>query len=442
MKQKPGLETRLVATLLLTRVLDDSRNIDALCDRQHGLKRYLDLDPRDQGLARAITVTCLRQRNRIEAVLKCVMDRPVPKRARFLVHSLHVAAAQILFLSSPESAAVDLAVTAIGKDERTSRFKNLANAILRRMVREKDDLLAKTQSVSLLSRDMEKTLRKDYGKKRADEISAMIALEPMIDLSVKSDPEIWAEKLDGMVLPGGSVRLRNTDSIVSLEGYESGEWWVQDAAAALPAKLVKAEPGARVLELCAAPGGKTAQLAQMGYNVTALDISKPRLARLEQNLARLKLQATLVEADILDFNAPEEFDAILLDAPCSSTGTIRRHPDIMWTKTQKDISELAKLQFELLTKACTFVKPGGVIVFSNCSMMKEEGEDLLARVKSQLQGFTIDPIEPHEITGLEECVNGQGALRTLPFHLANRETPQHGGLDGFFACRLVKNQPA
>ena len=438
MKQKPGLETRLVATLLLTRVMDDGRNLDALCDRQHGLDRFLKLEARDQGLARAIAITAVRKHNQIEAVLKRVMQRPPPKRARFLIHSLHVAATQILFLDAPDSAAVDLGVTAIGKDERTSRFRGMSNAVLRRIVREKEDLLSKTEQTSLLPKWMEKALRKDYGKEKAIKISSFIALEPMVDLTVKEAPQDWADKLGGFVLPTGSVRLTNTTSVAELEGYENGEWWVQDAAAALPAHLIKANKGASVLELCAAPGGKTAQLVQKGYDVTAVDISKPRLSRLQQNLDRLNLKATLVEADILEFEPEEMFDAILLDAPCSSTGTIRRHPDVLWTKSPEEITALAKLQYQLLEKAKDFLKPGGSFVFSNCSMLKEEGEDLLSKISKQFEDIKLDPIKPDEINGLEDCINGQGALRTLPFHLAHKEHETYSGLDGFFACRFIK----
>lgn len=438
MKQKPGLETRLVATLLLTRVMDDGRNLDALCDRQHGLERFLKLEARDQGLARAIAITAVRKHNQTEAVLKRVMQRPPPKRARFLIHSLHVAATQILFLDAPDSAAVDLGVTAIGKDERTSRFRGMSNAVLRRIVREKEELLSKTEQTSLLPKWMEKALRKDYGKEKAARISNFIALEPMVDLTVKTNPQDWAEKLGGFVLPTGSVRLTNSTSVSELEGYTHGEWWVQDAAAALPAHLVNAEKGARVLELCAAPGGKTAQLVQMGYDVTAVDISKPRLARLKQNLERLNLKANLVEADILEYEPAEKFDAILLDAPCSSTGTIRRHPDVLWTKSPEEITALSKLQFQLLEKAKDFLKPGGTFVFSNCSMLKEEGEDMFSKASKQFEDLTLYPIKPDEINGLEDCINGQGALRTLPFHLAHEEHKSYGGLDGFFACRFIK----
>ncbi len=424
--------------MLLTRVMDDGRNLDALCDRHHGLGQFLKLEQRDQALARAIAVTAVRKHNQIEAVLKRVMDRPPPKKARFLIHSLHVAATQILFLDAPDSAAVDLGVTAIGDDERTSRFRGMANAVLRRMVREKQVLLEKTAQTSPLPNWMLKALRSDYGKEKANNISKFVALEPMVDLTVKSDPETWAKKLGGFVLPTGSVRLTNTSTITELEGYAEGEWWVQDAAAALPSKLIKAKKGARVLELCAAPGGKTAQLIHAGYDVTAVDISQPRLERLQNNLDRLSLNAKLIEADILEYDPQEKFDAILLDAPCSSTGTVRRHPDVLWTKSPEEITALAKLQFQLFEKAKEFLSPGGCFVFSNCSMLKEEGEDLFSKASDHFDDLIKDPILANEISGLESSVNGQGALRTLPFHLASDKEDTYSGLDGFFACRFIK----
>lgn len=418
--------------------MDDARNLDALCDRTHGLERFLKLEPRDQALARAIVVTGLRHHNRIEAALKRVMDRPPPKKARHLIHSLHVAATQILFMDTPDSAAVNLGVTAIGDDDRTTRFRSLANAVLRRLVKEKESLLEKTSDISCIPNWLNKALRKDYGKEKAGKISGYVTQEPMIDLTVKSENAEWAKKLDAIVLPTGSIRLTHSKSVPELEGYEAGEWWVQDAAAALPARLVKAKPGMRVLELCAAPGGKTAQLANAGYDVTAVDISQPRLKRLKQNLDRLGLSANLVAADILEYEPEELFDAILLDAPCSSTGTVRRHPDVLWTKTSQDITALAKLQYQLLEKAKQFLKPGGFLVFSNCSMLKEEGEDVFSMADKNFDDLAKDPIMAEEISGLEACINGQGALRTLPFHLEHPENKQLGGLDGFFACRFIK----
>ena len=440
-KKKTGLETRLVAALLLTRIIDDGRNLDALCDKEHGLKRFLALPGNDRGLARAIVMSALRNRNRIDKVISKATDRAPPKRARFLIHMLHVAIAQILFLEVPDSAAVDLAVSAIGDDERTARFRGMTNAVLRRVVREKDSFLA-MQSETPFPSWFSKKLRSDYGKEKSAAIGSMIVEPPLVDLSVKERPEYWAENLGGFVLPDNTVRLTNRDAIETLNGYESGDWWVQDAAASLPAKLILSSldgPSSqcKVLDLCAAPGGKTAQLANAGCNVTAVDISKPRLARLASNLERLQLEANLIEADILEWEPQELFDAVLLDAPCSSTGTCRRHPDVVWTKSAQDVRELAQLQFSLFKKAIQFVRPGGVIVFSNCALFKEEGENLLARMMREVEGLEFSAISPDEMPGFEEAINGQGAVRTLPTHLA-QDPKSHGGVDGFFACRFKR----
>lgn len=435
---KAGLEPRLVATLLITRIIDDKRNLDALCDASHGLAKYLQLDPRDRALARAIAVTALRHRRNIEAVLAKLLDRAPPKRARFLIHSLHVAAAQILYLDLPDSAAVDLGVSAIGDDERTSRFRGMANAVLRRLVREKEKLTSSHENTpSPFPKWFEGRLRTDFGKDKARQIAEMVLREPMVDITVKSDPEAWAKKLGGIALPGGSVRLLSKDNVRSLEGYDDGEWWVQDTAAALPASLIGLDAGKNVLELCAAPGGKTAQLAHAGYQVTALDISAPRLKRLGENLDRLKLTADLVEADVLEWQPETLFDAVLLDAPCSSTGTVRRHPDVLWTKSPDDVTALAKLQFQLLERARTFIKPGGILVFSNCSLFKEEGEALLVKALKTFEDLELIKVTEEDVPGLPGTINGQGALRTLPFHLP-RDPVEQGGLDGFFACRFRK----
>lgn len=436
---KPGLAARQVATLLLTRVIDDQRNLDALCDSANGLGNYLALEPRDRGLARAIAITALRHRNMIEYSLTAMMDRPPPKRARFLIHTLHAAAAQILFLGLPDSAAVDLAVSMIGDDKRTSRFRGMANAVLRRMVREKANLLAPGKKISSpFPQWFQKKLHKDHGREKTALIAGHVTREPLIDITVKSAPEKWAERFGGYVLPNGSVRITSQEPIESLDGFDEGEWWVQDAAASIPAKLLNVAEGSTVLELCAAPGGKTAQLVHAGYDVTAVDISEKRLERLRQNLQRLELGATTIAADILTLHPEKQYDGVLLDAPCSSSGTIRRHPDVMWTKTAEDVRELAELQFKLFEKAGEFVKPGGIVVFSNCSIFKQEGEDLLARAVKTFEDLVLSPVLPNEVPGFETAINRQGALRTLPHHLPDMKTPAHGGLDGFFACRFNK----
>jgi len=426
----------LVAAFLVTRVVDDGRNLDALCDHSHGLSRYLKLEERDRGLVRGIAITALRHRNQIESILARVMDRRPPKNARFLLQVLHVAVAQIVFMDVPDSAAVNLAVTAIKNDQRTTRFASLANAVLRRIVSENEVLREQTAAQSCLPAWMYKKLRSDYGKENVARISQMVTDPARVDITVKADPQDWAEKLDGIVLPTGSIRLRSTTSIQELYGYQDGVWWVQDAAAALPARLIKADKSMRVLELCAAPGGKTAQLAAAGYDTTALDVSASRLKRLEENLKRLRFSADVIEADILEWSPSERFDAVLIDAPCSSTGTIRRHPDVLWARREPEIAELADLQLRLVERAADFVKPGGSLVFSNCSLFKQEGENLIGKILERAPQLTLDPIDANEVPGIAEMINGQGALRSMPYHLQQAEGLSFSGLDGFFACRF------
>ena len=438
-KHKQGLAARSVAVRLITRVIDDGRNLDALCDRVNGLKEFLSLDLRDQGLARAIAVTALRNRNHIDLAMRTMMDRPPPKRARLLIHSIHAALAQILFMDVPDSAAVNLGVTQISADERTARFKGLANAVLRRATREKERLLSeKFQTTDPFPKWFSNRLRKDYGKKRLTTIAKAISQRPGIDITVKSNAADWADKLDGEVLPTGGIRLKTDIPVTDLEGFNDGEWWVQDAAASVPTQLLDAEPGTSVLELCAAPGGKTAQLINSGYKVTALDISQVRLKRLQENLSRLNMKATLVQADILEWETEEQFDSILLDAPCSSTGTVRRHPDVLWSRTDEEIRELAELQYKLVIKSLEFLKPGGSLVFSNCSIFKEEGEDLLARLLRSDLGIINQKLTPKDTFDQPALINGQGAMRSLPDLFTDMDGALSSGLDGFFACKLVK----
>jgi 16S rRNA (cytosine967-C5)-methyltransferase len=275
-----------------------------------------------------------------------------------------------------------------------------------------------------------------YGEPLATAIATAHRAMASVDLTVKEDPHAWAERLGGILLPTGSVRLTERTPIRDLSGYEDGAWWVQDAAAALPARLLAPQPGERIADLCAAPGGKTAQLAAAGAQVLAVDRSAKRLKRLEENLARLRLQAATraIDAEKLD-EAP--FDAILLDAPCSATGTIRRHPDVAWTKGEEDVSKLAGLQTRLLDKAAGLLRPGGRLVFCTCSLEAEEGERQAASFLDRHPDFSRRPVTPDEVGGLAECLTPEGDVRTLPCHLAVAGHDR-GGLDGFFMARFVR----
>jgi 16S rRNA (cytosine967-C5)-methyltransferase len=436
-EQAPGLAARKAAAKLLAAIVDAHTPLDGLTDADHGHPLYRALDARDRSLVRAILATALRFRGTIGRLIAARLERPLPPNASALTHILNVAAAQVLFLDVPDSAAVDLAVTHALSDPRTRRFSGLVNGVLRAIAREKQRTLqaelAKGDEAPEWFRDR---LEAAYGAEKAAAILAAHSSEAPVDFTVKAEPRKWAEALGGFVLPTGSVRVEKLPGpVASLPGYAEGGWWVQDAAAALPARLFGDLSGRRAIDLCAAPGGKTAQLAFAGAAVTALDMSANRLKRLEANLTRLGLEAELVQADVLKHETERRFDAVLLDAPCSSTGTVRRHPDVPWTKSPEDIAKLAELQARLLRKAAHYVAPGGRLVFSNCSLDPAEGELLVAEFLAETPDLVIEPVVAHELEGIEPFVTPRGTIRTTPADL-DLVRPAISGLDGFFAARM------
>ena len=435
----PGLAARKAAAKLLAVVIDASASLDGLTDHDNGHPQYRALDMRDRSLVRAILTTALRFRCTIDRLLAARLEKPLPSGATALSHILHVAAAQILFLDVPDSAAVDLAVTHSKADPRTVRFSGLVNGVLRSLARTKEkELPTALAEVEDAPSWFAERLRKAYGEAKAARIMTAHRLEAPVDFSVKKDPAIWAQRLGGIVLPTGAVRVEKPSAnIAELPGFAEGEWWVQDAAASLPARLLGAIDGKRVADLCAAPGGKSAQLILAGASVTAVEISRNRLDRLRFNLERLNLKAELLHADLFNFRPETLFDAVLLDAPCSSTGTVRRHPDVPWTKSPQDIEKLAMLQSKMLAAAVRLVRPGGRIVFSNCSLDPLEGETLYAGFLAENPGVAADPIRPGEIEGIGAFLTASGTLRTTPADM-ECATPAISGLDGFFAARSIR----
>jgi 16S rRNA (cytosine967-C5)-methyltransferase len=426
---------REAAVRLLVSVLDKRQALDATLESD---TVFTALAVRDRAFARAIVGTALRRHGTIAAALATLMATR-PPRAGNLQRILEIAAAQILFMRTADHAAVSLAVDQVAADRNARHFKGLANAVLRRLVRERDALLPQLHAVNLDTPDwLWQRWSATYGEATAWQMADAHMLEPALDISVKSDAEGWAEKLGGIVLPTGTVRLVPAGPVEAMAGFGDGQWWVQDAAAALPARLLGEVAGKRIADLCAAPGGKTAALAAAGARVTALDISTERLRRLGDNLKRLALDAELVRADVMQWNVADDalFDAVLLDAPCSATGTIRRHPDVAYLKKPEDIAGLAALQGRMLARAASFLKPGGTLVYCTCSLEPEEGEAHLAALTDL--PLTLDPVEAREVGGLAEIVTGEGTVRTLPSHLAHAEDPRLGGLDGFFIMRLRK----
>ncbi|GJD80551.1 Ribosomal RNA small subunit methyltransferase B [Methylobacterium gregans] len=430
-----GLGARAAAQRAVAELIGQNRALaleDALSQASRGL------DPAEAALARAIATATFRRFGLIRAALGSRLDHGLPDDQPLLLALLATGAAQILDLAVPDHAAVDLAVRLAKTDRRTQHLGGLVNAVLRRVARERDAILAAGDPLGDGAPDwLAARWRATYGE-RAEAIGRAHLAGATVDVTVKADPQGWAERLGAALLPTGSLRLpAESGPITALDGFEAGAWWVQDAAAALPARLLGARPGERVADLCAAPGGKTAQLAAAGAAVTAVDRSAPRLERLRRNLERLGLAAEVVVGDALALDRPEGFDAVLLDAPCSATGTIRRHPDVAWTKSPDDIARLAGLQARLLDRAATLLRPGGRLVYCTCSLEPEEGEAQIAAFLSRSPDFARAPVTGDEVGGLTELIDPNGDLRTLPCHLGGG-TDARGGLDGFFVSRFAR----
>lgn len=430
-EDKPGLAARIAATRILAAVLEKKTSLDGMLDSENGNPVYRALSIADRALVRAIVNSALRHLPRLETVLSMLLDGPLPQGARSLHHVLVVGAAQMLYLDVPDHSAVDLAVEQAHRDPRNKRFVKLVNAVLRRLGREKTEIEQAIADVPVLPDWFYARLVSAYGDDVAQRISEAQLTPSSIDLTVKTDPALWAEKLGGTVLPNGSVRLGDFEGqIPSLEGFAEGAWWVQDLAASMPVRLLGDISGKRVADLCAAPGGKTAQLALAGAKVTALDQSGNRLRRLRENLDRLGLHAETVEVNMLKYQPEQLFDAVLLDAPCSSTGTLRKHPDVCWTKDETDIAKLAALQGQMLRHALTLVGSGGIVVFSNCSLDPSEGEEMIAQVLAENPDVERIAVRKEDWPGMELAVSSEGDLRTTP--------DMFGGVDGFFSSVLLK----
>ena len=433
-----GLPARRAAVELLAAVLQRKQVLDDVLGRSLERGAMFDLATRDRALARAIVAASLRQKGELDRVLFTFLGRGLPDKSGTLYPILLAGAAQLIFLKTPPHAAIDLAVTLAQYDPKAKRYDKLVNAVLRRVANEGEVIASALDAARVNTPDWLWSRWVSYwGEARAHAIAEANLIEPPLDLTVKNNPALWAEQLSGRVLVTGSVRLLPKGRIESLASYDEGAWWVQDVAASLPAKLLGHVAGQPVADLCAAPGGKTAQLVLGGASVIAVDNSKTRLKLLAENLKRLHLEAELVEADAASWQPGGLFDAVLLDAPCSSTGTIRRHPDIPYVKSAKDIEALAALQARLLDNAARLVRPGGKLVYSTCSLEPEEGEAQIAAFLTRNAAFSIDPISPAELYGQAQWIEPSGCLRTFPYEL-KLNSAEWSGMDGFFAARLVR----
>ncbi|MSO85869.1 MAG: MFS transporter [Rhodospirillales bacterium] len=427
MTAAPGHAPRAAALKLLHAVLGRGAPLDQAIEND---STFRALEPRDRAFARRLTVTVLRRLGQIDTALAACLKAPLPRNAETVRNALRLGAAQVLFLETPAHAAVATSVALV--PGRFGRLKGLANAVLRRLVREGETLIAGQDEARLNTPDwLWARWSIAFGDDTCRRIAEAHLIAPPLDLSVRAEPEAWARRLGARVLPTGTLRLEESAAVAQLDGFAEGAWWVQDAAAALPVHLLGDVKNLTVFDLCAAPGGKTAQLASKGANVVAVDRSEARIARLKENLLRLRLGAECVVADAAAWTPPAPAEIVLLDAPCSSTGTIRRHPDILRGKTADDIARLAETQGRLLAAAAKMVAPGGRLLYCVCSLEPEEGADHIARFLRESTPFVREPVRAVEIRGQSQFVTAGGDLRTLPCHW-----PDLGGMDGFFVARL------
>lgn len=435
------LSPRTAALEVLQDTLRRGRPFDDAFSGHSGLAQMTD---RDRAFVHLLVATVLRRLGQIDALIAAFLERPLPVGTAAVQESLRLGVAQLMFLKTPPHAAVDTTVKLI-EETGHAALKGLANALLRRVAREGEAILAGQDAPRLNTPDwLWDSWVAAYGEDTARAIGAANMAEPPLDFSVKDDTAKWAEKLGAAVLATGTLRRPGGSQggggiVSSLPGFADGAWWIQDAAAALPVKLLGDVAGKAVIELCAAPGGKTAQLSAAGAEVRAVELWPPRIEILRKNLKRLHLDAIIIGANATRWRPSKPVPFVLLDAPCTATGAMRRHPDIARLKTPQDVTRMAALQDQLLDAAAEMVAPGGVLVYCTCSLQPEEGPQRIAAMLARNDSFAREKIGAEELNGLAELISPEGDLRTLPCHLggamaANGGPP--GGLDGFYAARL------
>lgn len=429
-----ALSARLVALQLLSHVLDKRTPLDQVLD---SLSSFRLLSGRDRAFTRMLVATTLRRLGQIDSLIIQMSARGEAPSPPVVHHILRLGITQLFFMDVPVYAAVDTAVRMV-EERKLPRLKGFVNAMMRRLDREGRPMVQDQDEVML---NIPAWLREfwghDYGPDEADKISRAVLAEAPLDITIKDQTMVqyWAEQLEATIQPMGTLRRPSGGMVMDLPGYHDGMWWVQDLSASLPAKLLGPVHGKTVLDLCSAPGGKTAQLAAMGAHVIALDRSTGRLRRLDENMKRLRLSAhvEMVCADATEWKPTELVDFILLDAPCSATGTIRRHPDVIHLKHPQDINALSDVQMRLLGQAADMLNPGGILIYCTCSLQKSEGEHRIEEFLQHHSQMKRHPVLPQEVEGLEISLSHMGDLRILPHH-----NMAAGGMDGFYICRLQK----
>ena len=395
-------------------------------------------DSRDRAFANRLVTTALRRNGHLDTIIAALLERGLPKRAGLFAPLLYIGLCELLFIEGAAAhAAIDSAVTLLKADRRGGHLAKLLNATLRSAQRRSEEFTALPPE-TLIPEPFRSAWRQLYGEDALLRFAEALVAGAPLDLSFKTDDPTLVDELQARPTLPPSARIETRDRIVGeLPGYDAGAWWVQDVAATVPARLIDLPAGARVLDLCAAPGGKTAQLCAAGYTVTALDNDQTRLARLEANLARLGYGAEIICADAAEPLDLAPFDAILIDAPCSATGTFRRHPEVLINRRQKDIADRVGLQRRIVANAVPLLKPGGQLVFATCSLEPAEGEEQADWIARAFPNLTATALKPAERQMLAPALTSTARLRTHPGLVWPELGP--GGMDGFFVARFINS---
>ena len=424
-----GAYTRKKAIEILVKILENNKPLDnAFEESTKKSSHFSKLINEDKSFCRLLISTTLRNLISIDYLLTKFLSKPLNKTPLKVLMILRINVAQSFFLKTPDHAVVNTAVELCGK-----KWKGLVNGVSREILRNKDKAKKYLNESDKVPNWLLRRWKRDWGKNYDEIVTGHLNLNPPIDLYVKNNTNYWARKLNGKKLGNNSIRLFTPGLISNLEGYEQGEWWIQDYSSQIPVSLLKIQNNDDVLDLCAAPGGKTAQLISLGAKVTSIDNNKKRLFRLEQNLKRLDYKAIVKNKDIRNFSTQKTWSKIILDAPCSSTGTLRKNPEIMHQKKDSDIVSLSKLQSDLLDAAWDLLKEGGTLLYCTCSLEKEEGEHQIENFIKRKKNSLLDKINNNEINKKLNVSNQNKWLRIFPNSL-NYE----GGNDGFFIARIKK----
>jgi len=428
MKKKPGNISRKKVALILKDVIEDFISFDDAFQKATKNQNSMKLSNKDKAFIYLLSSSVLRYLTQIDSTIDHLLKEPIKKLPSNPKMALRIGVAQIFILETPTHAAVNTSV-----DSATVKWRALVNAVMRNVAREEE----KYKNIFNDSPKVPKWLldrwKKNWPNDYLHFIECIQDIHPHIDIAVKSNISKWQIELNAELMPNNVLRLRETGLIADKKGYDEGEWWVQDYSSQLPVKCLNIKENDEILDLCAAPGGKTAQMISLGATVHSIDLNKTRIKRFKENMKRLKLNTVIENIDILTYETERKWNKILLDVPCSSTGTIRKNPDILYSKNEKSVSNLIDLQKKLLEKSWSLLSKGGQLIYCNCSLEKEEGEVQIMKFLQKHKDCKIDKISSDLIDDIEYSVTDEGWLRILP---NGKESVKNR--DGFFIASLKK----